>query len=60
MDSAGLGELVSAYTILAHTEGHLSIANLPKKILDILYITKLNTVFDIHDSIDDAVASLRG
>jgi len=54
IDSAGLGELVSAFTAAKKQGGELKLLNLTKKIHDLLQITKLYTVFDVKD--DEAAA----
>ena len=55
VDSAGLGELVSAYTTLARAGGSMKLVNLTKRLTDLLTITKLLTVFDTFDSEQDAL-----
>jgi anti-sigma B factor antagonist len=57
IDSSGVGELVSAYTTATNRGAKLRLANLPKKVTDILQITQLITVFDVFDSEDEAVRS---
>lgn len=57
IDSAGVGELVSAYTTVTNRGGRLRLLNLPSKVSDILQITQLITVFDVLDDEDEAVAS---
>jgi len=57
MDSSGIGELVAAYTSVNNRGGKLKLLNLPPKISDILQITQLITVFEVHDDEDEAVAS---
>jgi anti-sigma B factor antagonist len=57
IDSSGIGELVSSYTRTANRGGKLKLFNLPPKILDILQITQLITVFEVFDDEDEAVAS---
>ena len=57
MDSSGIGELVAAYTTVTNRGGKLKLAHLPSKIQDILQITQLMTVFEIHDSEDEALNS---
>ena len=57
MNSTGLGILISSYTTLRNNEGELKLANVTDKIKSLLTITKLVTVFDAYDSIDDAVKS---
>jgi anti-sigma B factor antagonist len=57
IDSAGVGELVSAYTTVTNRGGSLKLLNLPPKVNDILQITQLITVFEIHDDEAEAVDS---
>src|SRR5579875_4166174 len=57
IDSAGLGELVSAYTTVKNAGGELKLLNLTKKVRDLLVITKLLTVFDVKENEGDAVKS---
>lgn len=57
IDSAGLGELVAAYTSVKNAGGELKLLSLSKKVKDLLVITKLLTVFDIKDDEKAAIAS---
>jgi anti-sigma B factor antagonist len=57
IDSAGLGTLVSAYTTAANSGGQMKLAKLTKKFSETLAITKLVTVFEVYDSVEDAVKS---
>ena len=57
IDSTGLGELVSGYRLVKSEGGELKLLNLSKKVTDLLQITKLYTVFDIHTQEAQAVAS---
>ena len=59
LDSSGLGELVSGYRAVKSEGGELKLLNLNKKISDLLQITKLYTVFDIHNDETQALASFR-
>ncbi len=54
IDSSGIGELVSAFTTVSNQGGNMKLLNLTKKVRDLLQITKLYTVFDVHD--DEAKA----
>jgi anti-sigma B factor antagonist len=54
IDSSGIGELVSAFTTVTNQGGHLKLLQLTKRIQDLLQITKLYTVFEVHD--DEATA----
>ena|SRR5690348_16837471 len=57
IDSAGVGELVSAFTSVRNQGGELKLLNLTKKVHDLLQITKLYTVFDVHDDEASALAA---
>jgi anti-sigma B factor antagonist len=59
IDSTGLGELVSGYRLVKSEGGELKLLNLNKKVTDLLQITKLYTVFDIHNQEAEAVASFQ-
>jgi anti-sigma B factor antagonist len=47
MDSAGLGEFVRTHTTVSRRGGRMKIAQLTKRIDDLLDITKLKPVFEI-------------
>lgn len=57
VDSAGLGELVGAYTTVTNHGGALKLLNLQGKMKDLMQITKLHTIFSIFDNEEAAVAS---
>jgi anti-sigma B factor antagonist len=57
IDSSGIGELVSAFTTVTNGGGQLKLLNLTKRVRDLLQITKLYTVFDVHDSEVSAIRS---
>jgi len=57
VDSAGLGAIVSAYTTVTREGGSLKLANVTKKLQDLLSITKLLTVFETFDSEEEAIRS---
>ena len=54
IDSSGIGEMVSGFTTVANQGGTVKLLNLTKRVKDLLQITKLYTVFDVHD--DEAAA----
>jgi len=58
VDSAGIGELVSAYTSVTSQGGRLVLVGLQKRVADLLRITKLYTVFQVFDTVDQATAAL--
>ncbi len=57
IDSSGIGELVSAFTTVSNQGGQLKLLNLTKRVQDLLQITKLYTVFDVHDEEAHAIRS---
>ena len=57
IDSSGIGELVSAFTTTKNQNGELKLLKLTKKVNDLLQITKLYTVFDVHEEEAHAVRS---
>jgi anti-sigma B factor antagonist len=57
VDSAGLGELVGAYTTVKRAGGTLKLQNLTARIKELLTITKLSTIFEIFDQEQDAIKS---
>jgi anti-sigma B factor antagonist len=59
IDSAGLGGLVSAHTTLSRVGGRVKLANVTKKLQDLLSITKLYLIFDTFDSEAAAIESYR-
>jgi anti-sigma B factor antagonist len=59
IDSSGIGELVSGYTSVKNRGGELKLLNLTKKVHDLLQITKLFTVFEVHSDEHAAVRSFR-
>ena len=59
IDSSGIGELVSSFSSVRNRGGELKLLNLTKKVHDILIITKLYTVFDIHSDETTAVRSFQ-
>jgi anti-sigma B factor antagonist len=60
IDSAGLGELIAAYTSLRNKGGDVKLLNLTKTAKDLLQMTKLLTVFDTFDDESKAVQALAG
>jgi anti-sigma B factor antagonist len=57
IDSSGVGELVGCYTTVRNAGGELKLLNLTQKVHDVLYVTKLYTVFDVRDDEFTAVKS---
>lgn len=59
IDSAGIGELVSAHTAVQNAEGELKLLQLTRRVHDLLQITRLVTVFDVQADEANAIRSFR-
>lgn len=55
IDSSGLGEIVAGFSTVAARGGALKLINLPERVVDLMTITKLYTVFDIYDSEEEGI-----
>ncbi|MGA9642669.1 MAG: STAS domain-containing protein [Terriglobales bacterium] len=59
IDSSGLGELVKTHTTIHNKGGELKLANLNKRVHDLLQMTRLAAIFDIQADEASAVKSFR-
>lgn len=59
MNSSGLGMLISGFTTIKNGGGSMKLANATEKINSLLVITKLITIFDNYESVEEAVASFK-
>lgn len=57
INSSGLSILIHHWKKYNDEGGHLRLANLTQKIEKILVISKLTSVFETYESLDDAIAS---
>jgi anti-sigma B factor antagonist len=57
LDSTGIGELVGAFTSSQNAGAAMKLACVPKKVEELLRITKLDTVFECFNCQADAVGS---
>ncbi len=57
VDSTGIGTLLRAAAAAARKGAAIKLANLTKRIHDVLHVTRLSAVFTIFDGADKAVAS---
>lgn len=57
LNSTALGLLVQAHTNYTKREGTVKLCGVHKRISNVLLITKLSMVFDIHKDVKEAVAS---
>jgi len=55
MDSSGLGVLVSSYTSVQKKGGRLVLSGLGRGLQNLIAITKLTRVFDMYESLEEAV-----
>ena len=56
-DSSGGGEIVGLYSTVSRDGGRLVLSRLNARVIAFLSITKLVTLFDIYDTVEEAVAS---
>ncbi len=48
IDSDGMGELVRCYTVVRQKGGEMKLAQVSKRVADLLQLTRLNTLFEIY------------
>lgn len=59
IDSIGLGEIVRSYTGVTRKGAKMKLAAVPKKIVDLLRVTRLIVAFELQPTEDDAVAAFQ-
>ena len=59
MNSSGLNVIINVLTKSRKTGGDVAIANVTKKVKQLLVITKLNSILNVSDSVEDAIAKLQ-
>lgn len=59
IDSGGLGTLVALHTTAHNAGGTIKLANLTERVGDLLQVTKLLTVFEVHPSEYEALEAFR-
>lgn len=59
MNSTGLGALMGAMTSLRNAQGDLKLARITEKVESLFMITKLVTIFDTFDTVEEAVAAFK-
>ena len=57
MDSSGLSTLSAGFVSVRNNGGELKLLRLTQRVSDLMQITKLSTVFDIYDRMEDAQRS---
>ena len=58
MNSTGLNILITIFTRTKNNGGEAIISNVPKKISELLVITKLDSIFNIAETIEEAKKKL--
>jgi len=58
MNSTGLNILLSIFTATRNSGGELLIGSVSKKVEQLLVMTKLNSIFKIYDTMDEALLAL--
>ena len=57
LSSAALGTLITINNKIRGKQGQLRLADIDPQIYEVFVITKLNRIFEIHDTVEDAVTS---
>lgn len=57
VNSTGIGILITGLTTMRKNKGDLKLLNVSNKIQSVLYVTKLNLIFECFESEEDAIAS---
>ena len=58
INSSGLNVFINILTRSRKTGGDIAIARVTKKVKELLVITKLNKVFNVSETIDEAISKL--
>jgi anti-sigma B factor antagonist len=59
IDSSGIGELLRSHFVVRQAAGELKLACVGVKVMDVLRISHMNTVFEIHATEGEAVEAFR-
>jgi len=54
MNSTGLSVLINIFTQVRNKGGEVVLVNIPEKINKLLLITKLNSIFNVENTVEDA------
>ncbi len=57
INSTGLGILITGYHSLKAAEGSMTICNVKERVLSIFYISQLENIFQVFETLDEAMAS---
>ena len=59
INSVGIGELVGSFIAVTNRGAKIKLCGLPEKVLNMLNITRLISIFDIYATEDEAVDSFK-
>ena len=57
IDSSVLGQLVHGYTLMKKAGGALKLVNPSRRVMDLLKLTRLITIFEVFETRDEAISS---
>ncbi len=57
INSTGLGILITGFTTVKAAEGTLKICNVKERVLSIFYISQLQNIFQVYETMEEAMAS---
>src|SRR5215472_3300471 len=57
VDSGGLGAIVGLFSSAHATGGSLKIAGMNERVRHVFHITKLLSILEVHDTVEEAVAA---
>ena len=60
IDAAGLGALVTAYGVVRRNGGSLRLAHVARRVHTLLVVCRLATIFEMCDSVEEAVSNGSG
>jgi anti-sigma B factor antagonist len=55
IDSSGIGELLRSHFVVRQAAGELKLACVNARVMDVLRISRMNTVFQIHSTEQEAL-----
>jgi anti-sigma B factor antagonist len=59
IDSSGLGELISSHISVFNKGGEIKLVQLTETLRELMSVTKLLTIFDVHENEADALLSFK-
>ena len=58
LDSSGIGELVSAFTLVRNKGGKITLSHPRLRSMDMMTMTRLKSVFEITSSVEEAITGI--